>query len=152
MSLRMRIRKMPQVSINSARLQDAQDRVSAGAQEAAKRMGPTSRQARKLASSGMTKARVWSAPRIDQAGQYIEEEVGPRVGAMLHRTATKVEPVEPRRRRGIAALLLVIGGAIGAAGAIVTRRKAASAGEGTSAEHLSSVSENSSSERAHTTS
>src|SRR3954447_10878760 len=112
MSLRMRIRKMPQVSINSARLHDAQDRVSAGAQEAAKRMGPTTRQARKLASSGMTKARVWSAPRIDQAGEYIEQEVGPRVGAMLHRTADKVEPKKSRSRRAYAVTLLIVGGAL----------------------------------------
>lgn len=147
-----RSRKLPQVSIDSARLQDAQDRVSQGARQAAQRMGPTTREARKIAAKQMKNARRWGAPRIDQAGQYIEEEVGPRVGAMLHRTATKVEPGTPRRRRGIAALLLVIGGAIGAAGAIVTRRKAASAGEGDSAEHLSSVSEKSTSERAHSNS
>lgn len=155
MSLRNRSRKLPQVSIDSARLQDAQDRVSKGAREAAQRVGPTTRQARRIAAKQMKNARRWGAPRIDQAGQYFEEEVGPRVGAMLHRTATKVEPAEPRRRRGIAALLLVIGGAIGAAGAIVTRRKASSASsadEGTSTEHLSSVSENSSGDRAHSTS
>jgi hypothetical protein len=152
MSLRNRSRKLPQVNIDSARLQDAQDLVSKSAREAAQRVGPTTREARKIAAKQMKSARRWGAPRIDQAGQYFEDEVGPRVGAMLRRTATKVEPDRPRRRRGLAALLLVIGGAIGAAGAYVTRRKAASAAEGTSPDHLSAVSENSSTERAHSNS
>jgi len=152
MSLRNRSRKLPQVNIDSARLQDAQDLVSKGARQAAQRVGPTTRQARKIAAKQMKNARRWGAPRIDQAGQYIEDEVGPRVGAMLRRTAVKVEPGKPRRRRGIAALLLLIGGAIGAAGAIVTRRKAASTEEGSSPDQLSAVSENSSTERAHSNS
>jgi len=148
MSLRNRSRKMPQVNIDSARLQEAQDLVAKSARQAAERVGPTTREARKIAAKQMKSARHWSAPRIDQAGQYIEDEVGPRVGAMLHRTAGRVEPVAPRRRRGFAAMLLVIGGAIGAAGAIATRRGAARSAEGDSP--LSAVSENTSSERAHT--
>jgi hypothetical protein len=132
------------VNIDSARLQDAQEIVSKGARQAAERVGPTTRQARKIAAKQMKSARHWGAPRIDQAGQYIEDEVGPRVGAMLHRTASKVEPASPRRRRGFATILLVAGGAIGAAGAIVTRRNAARSSESTSPEHLSSVSEDSS--------
>jgi hypothetical protein len=153
MSLRNRSRKMPQVNIDSARLQDAQEIVSKGARQAADRVGPTTRQARKIAAKQMKSARHWGAPRIDQAGQYIEDEVGPRVGAMLHRTAGKVEPTSPPRRRGFATMLLVAGGAIGAAGAIVTRRNATrSAEESTSPEHLSAVSENSSTGRAHSNS
>jgi hypothetical protein len=47
-------------------------------------------------------------------------------------------------------MLLIAGGAIGAAGAVVTRRNAKrSAEEHTSPEHLSAVSENSNTERAH---
>jgi hypothetical protein len=156
MSPRLSIRKKPQVNINTVRLQDAQDRVSRSARRAARRMGPTSRQAKEIAANGVTTARVWSAPRIDQAGNFVEEEVGPRVGAMLHRTAGRVEPKRPRRRGGFAAMLLIIGGALGAAGAIATRRNAErSADEASSpstADHLSAVSKNNSSstERAHT--
>jgi hypothetical protein len=140
---------MPQVNIDGARLQDAQEIVSKGARQAARRVGPTTRQARKIAAKQMKNARHWSAPRIDQAGQYIEDEVGPRVGAMLHRTAGKVEPRNPRRRRGLATMLLIVGGAAGAAGAIATRRSAArSAEEPSSPEHLSAVSENTSTEHA----
>ncbi len=152
MSLRSRNRKLPQVNIDSARLQDAQEKVSQGARQAAQRVGPTTRQAKKIAAEQMKNARTWSAPRIEQAGQYIEDEVGPRVGAMLQRTAGAVEPAAPkRRRRGLAAALLVVGGAVGAVGAIVTRRNAAKAAEdATSPDHLSAVSENTSTARAHT--
>jgi hypothetical protein len=146
MSLR---KKMPQVNIDTARLQDAQEMVSKGARQAAQRVGPTTRQARRMAAKQMKNARIWGAPRIDQAGHYIEEEVGPRVGAMLHRTADRLEPKPSRRRRGFAAALLIAGGAIGAAGAIVTRRNAARPAEPASPEHLSAVSENSSTERTH---
>jgi hypothetical protein len=147
MSLR---KKMPQVNIDSARLHDAQEMVSKGARQAAQRVGPTTRQARRMAAKQMKNARIWGAPRIDQAGHFIEEEVGPRVGAMLHRTADRMEPKPSRRRRRFAAALLITGGAIGAAGAIVTRRNAARSAEPTSPEGLSAVSENSSTERAHT--
>lgn len=141
MSLRSRKRKMPQVGLDSARLHDAQDLVAKGARQAVRQVGPTTRQAREIAAQQMESARRWGAPRIDQAGQYVEEELGPRVGAMLHRTAAKVEPPSPRRRRrGVAALLLLIGAAVGAAGAILTRRKAASSAESTP-EHLAAVSE-----------
>lgn len=146
MSLR---KKMPQVNLDSARLQDAQEMVSKGAHQAAQRVGPTTRQARKIAAKQMKNARVWGAPRIDQAGDYIEEEIGPRVGAMFHRTADRMEPKSSRRRRGFAAALLVAGGVVGAAGAIMTRRSVARTSEQDSPEHLSAVSENSSTEHAH---
>jgi hypothetical protein len=153
MSLRNRSRKMPQVNIDSARLQDAQERLTEGARQAAQRVAPTTREARKIAAQQMKVARRWSAPRIDQAGQYFEEEIGPRVGAMLHRTAGRVEPGTPKRRRGLAAALLVVGGAVGAAGAIATRRNASRSNEEvTSPEHLSTVSENTDADRAHSNS
>ncbi|GLY87958.1 hypothetical protein Airi02_058870 [Actinoallomurus iriomotensis] len=149
MSLRNKSRKMPQVNIDSARLQDVQERVAEGARQAAQRVGPTTRQAQKMAAKQMKNARHWSAPRIDQAGHYIEEEVGPRVGALLHRTAGRVEPGSPKRRRGFAAALLVVGGAVGAVGAIATRRSASRPSEEVSSpEHLSSTSENSDADRA----
>ncbi len=154
---RMSNRKKTTVGLRGgSRVQDAQQRVSKNARKAARQVGPTSRQAREMAAGKMTVARDWSAPRIDQAGQYIEHEVGPRVNGLLHRTASMVEPGQPRRkRRGIAAMLLIVGGTLGAAGAIATRRNAArsTVPDGTpteSADGLSSVSQNSKSERTHT--
>jgi hypothetical protein len=136
-----------------SRVQDAQQRAATSARKAARQMGPTSRQARKMAASRMMSARDWSAPRIDSAGQYFEREVGPRVNDLLHRTAGMVEPSRPRRRRrGIAAMLLVVGGALGAAGAIATRRNAAQSEDASmaSADSLPEASNNSGSEHAHT--
>ncbi len=138
---------MPQVTLRGSRLQSTQERVSDNARKAARHMGPTSRQARKIAAERMADARDWSAPRLDQAGQYIEHEVGPRINDLLHRASEKVEP--PRsggRKRGLAAALLVAGGALGAAGAIATRRNARKSADSdsASAEHLSAVSDNNS--------
>ncbi|MCO6007375.1 hypothetical protein NE236_20555 [Actinoallomurus purpureus] len=125
------------------------------AQSAAQRLGPPAGQARQAASMGVQNARMWGAPRLDRAGAYVEEELGPRVGSMLRRTAERIEPPRPRRaRRGIAATLLLAGGALGAAGAIATRRtvarKQAEEPEPAPAEHLSSVSDDDSTERART--
>lgn len=154
MSLRSRNRQKPQVSLRGSRLQDAQEVVARNAGKAARKMGPTSRQARKAAASGMLSARDWSAPRIDQAGRYIETEVGPRVNDLLHRAAEKIEPAKPRRRRrGLGAMLLIIGGALGAIGAIATRRSAGRSASNTStpsADHLSTVSDDSDTDHART--
>jgi hypothetical protein len=125
------------------------------AQRTAQRLGPTAGQARKMASTGMLNARIWGAPRLDRAGAYVEKELAPRVGSMLRRTAERIEPTPPRRgRRGIAATLLLAGGALGAAGAIATSRnvarKRAEGTEPTSTEHLSSVSDSDSTQRART--
>jgi hypothetical protein len=125
------------------------------AQRTAQRLGPTAGQARRMASTGMYNARIWGAPQLDRAGAYVEKELAPRVGSMLRRTAQRIEPTPPRRgRRGIAAMLLLAGGALGAAGAIATRRnvarKQAEGTEPTSTEHLASVSDSDSTQRART--
>jgi len=153
MSLRSSIRTKPKLTMRDARLLRAQERVSKSARRAAKRMGPTAGQARQIASTRMTSARVWSAPRLDRAGHYFEHEVGPRVGTLLRRTAGRIQPRMPRRRRrGISAMLLVIGGLLGAVGTIAVRRNAARPIQEpiASADHLSAVSKNSASERAQT--
>ena len=149
MSLRNRSRKMPQVNIDGARLQDAQELVSKSARQAAERVGPTTRQARKIAAKQMKSARYWSAPRIDQAGQYIEDEVGPRVGAMLHRTAGRVEPDSTASaswfRRDAAR-----SSAAPSARPVRSRHAATPRGRPRSdSSDLSAVSENSGTERAH---
>ncbi|WP_433179081.1 hypothetical protein [Actinoallomurus sp. CA-150999] len=135
--------------------QGARLTAQSAAQRTAQRVGPTAGQARQMASMGMQNARVWSAPRIERAGAYVERELGPRVGSMLRRTAGRVEPTQPRRgRRGMAAMLLAVGGALGAAGAIATRRNMARKQIDESeapTERLSSVSgDEDAEERAHT--
>lgn len=175
MALRQMTRNMPQVKLGGSQLTQAQRRAMRGvrqlpvpelsraqkralraaqrtAQQTAQRIGPTADQARQIASSGMQTVRIWCAPQINRAGTYVEDELGPRVGSMLRRTAERIEPTRRRRgRRGLAATLMVAGGALGAAGAIATRRTMARKAEesGTApTEHLTSVSDNGSTERA----
>ena len=153
MSQRFGIGKNPQIRLRTDRLTQTQARISRGARQAARQVGPTSREARRVASERLTDARRWGAPRIDRAASYVETEAAPRVGSLLHKTADRIEPPSPRRsRRGIAALLLVVGGAIGTVGAVATRRNMSRADHtsGTSSDRLSAVSENSTSERART--
>ncbi len=148
MSLRTSKRNMPQVNLSGSRLQAAQELVSDNARKAARQMGPTSRQAKKMAAERMTDARDWSAPRLDQAGHYIEHEVGPRINELLHRASERVEPPRAGRgRKGFAAALMVVGGGLGAAGAIATRRNAKRKADDTdpttvSSDHLAAVSNN----------
>jgi hypothetical protein len=106
--------------------QKAADRIGPTAQRAAEMVGPAAQQARDVAALRVTDAREWSAPRIEYAAGYVENELGPRVGSLLSRTAKVVEPEKPRRRRrGVALVLLAVGGALGAAGIVSARRNAA---------------------------
>lgn len=151
MSRRMSIPSTPQMAVRGTRLHHAQQRVAKGARRAAMRMAPAAGQARRAASAQVKNARGWSAPWIDRAGHYVEHEIGPRVGMMLHRAADRIEPKTTRRnRRGIAAALMAVGGALGAAGAVATRRnQSRSSGEsGSTSPDLSAVSDDSTQERA----
>lgn len=134
MSLRLNNGKMT----GDSRLRRAQQRAS----EQARRAGD----ARRVASSRIYTARTWGAPRLDRFGNFVEHEVGPRVGSMLHRTAGRVQPARKASSRSITMILLMLGGAIGAIGAIATRRgRSRPSGEShrpAPAERLSSVSEN----------
>lgn len=90
----------------------------------AERFGPASRRARRVAGERMLDARQWTAPQLDRAAGYVEQELGPRLSAMLAATARRVEP--PRRGRRIRTAALVAVGAIGVvgiAGALLTRYK-----------------------------
>lgn len=90
----------------------------------AERFGPASRRARRVAGERMMDARQWTAPQLHRAAGYVEQDLGPRLSAMLAATARRVEP--PRRGRRIRTTALVVVGAIGAigiAGALLTRYK-----------------------------
>lgn len=154
MSQRFGIGKNPQVRLRAEQLAQTQARLSRGARRAARQVGPTSREARRVASERLTDARRWSAPRVDRAASYVEQEAAPKVGSILHRTADRLEPPSPRRsRRAIAGLLLLlIGGVVGTMGAIATRRNLSRDGSfsAPSGDRLSAVSENNTSERART--
>lgn len=121
-----------------SRLRRARRRAS----EQAKRAGD----ARRMASSRIYSARVWGAPQLDRFGHYVEHDVGPRVGSMLHRTAVRVKPVRNGSGRAVAMMLLTLGGLLGAIGAIASRRGRSRQPDESHrpapAERLSAVSEN----------
>jgi hypothetical protein len=124
-SLQLKIRRKPQAGQMSERLQRAREATQTGAARAAERIGPAAQQARDVSSRRITDARAWTAPRLERTAKYVEQELGPRVGSVIHTTAHKVKPARPRRRRRIIALtLLVVGSVAGTLGALARRRNA----------------------------
>jgi hypothetical protein len=86
---------------------------------AAARMKPYASSAQAAAGRGVHKGRAFAAPRVERAGQAVEDSVAPKVSAMLSSAAQRLEPVKPRRRRwrklaGIS-LLTAAAGAVAAA-------------------------------------
>jgi hypothetical protein len=109
------------------RLQRAQETAQTGASRAAERIGPAAQQARDVSARRITDAREWTAPRLERTAKYVEHELGPKVGSLIHTTAHKVKPERPRRRRRMIALaLLVVGSLAGTLGALARRRNATS--------------------------
>ncbi len=94
------------------------------ASETAAQLTPLAESARSTATRGVYRARLWAAPRLDQAGQAVEQRVAPEVAGLLAAAARRIEPVQARRRRwpvvaaGIA--VLAVGGS--AAAYLLNRR------------------------------
>lgn len=89
------------------------------------RIVPVTRHAREVAAYRLLDAREWSAPRLERAADYVETELGPRVGSLLTRTARKVEPSRPSHRSRNATLMMLAAiGLAGVLGALMTRRNA----------------------------
>jgi hypothetical protein len=94
-----------------------------GASTAAERIGPVAQHTREIAADRVLVARVWSAPRLARAAQYVEADLAPRMGSALKGAAVRVEPPRHgRRRRKTALMMLAALAAIGVAGAVLTRR------------------------------
>ncbi len=68
------------------------------------RMIPVSTSARRMAADRMMSARDWTAPRLDQAADYFNDSMAPRIGSALSGTAAWMRP--PRRRSGGRTLLM----------------------------------------------
>ncbi|HEX6472215.1 MAG TPA: hypothetical protein VF069_24200 [Streptosporangiaceae bacterium] len=125
MSLQLNIRRKPQAwSKYQQRLHRAQEAAQTGSARAAERIGPAAQRAKEVASHRITDARAWSAPRLERTAHYVETELGPRIGTLLHTTAHKVKPARTRNKRRIMAVaLLVCGGVASTVGALARRRK-----------------------------
>jgi hypothetical protein len=103
-------------------------RQSVRAREAAAHMAPLARNAQLTAKQGVYSARVWAAPRLERMGRALQDDMAPRMSAMLSATARKVQPARPPRRRWpvLAAGMLMIAGGGAAAAVALSRRNAAS--------------------------
>jgi hypothetical protein len=108
----------------SAWMQRMQEQAQVRAAMAAERMGPSAQRARDMAGDRMVGARMWTAPQLDRVAGYVENELGPRISAMLSSTARRIEPTRPSHRlRNTVLIILGTCGAIGLAGAMYTRYK-----------------------------
>jgi hypothetical protein len=83
------------------------------------------------ARQGTYSARTWAAPRIERTGQALEQQVAPKVAAMLSSAAHRLDPASAKRRRWpfVAAGLIVAAGLCGTAAYLVNRRAARQWGE-----------------------
>jgi hypothetical protein len=110
-----------------------QERVQDGGQRAAEKIGPAARQARTAAAYRLGGARVWAgerlvdaraaaAPRLERAADYVQDDLGPRVGSALKTAGRKLEPPRRRGRGPILMMLMILGGIVGAIGAMAARR------------------------------
>ncbi|WP_067173558.1 YtxH domain-containing protein [Microtetraspora niveoalba] len=80
--------------------------------------------ARDVTATRITDARVWAAPKLDQAACTVEEQLAPRVSSLLHEAARRVDPgMMARTRRRWPMLMLFAGLAIGVAGAVMYRNR-----------------------------
>jgi hypothetical protein len=108
----------------SGRARQMGARQSVRAREAAAQMAPLARNAQLTAKQRVYGARVWAAPRLERMGQTLQDDVAPRMSAVLSATARKVQPTSPPRRRWpvLAAGMLMIAGGCAAAAVALSRR------------------------------
>ena len=93
------------------------------AQQAAAQMKPLSSSAQAATGRGLLRARAFAAPQVERAGQALEDNVAPKISAMLSSAAQRLEPDKPPRRRWrkLAGISLLTAAA-GAVAAIVRNR------------------------------
>ena len=105
----------------------------ASARRQARRAGaaarPVAASARTAARKGIHHARVWAAPRLERTGHTLEDQVAPRMAAMLSAAAQRIEPAPVRRRRWpvLAAGVVAAAGLSAGAAYLLNRRAAANA-------------------------
>ena len=102
------------------------------ARRAAAQARPMTAGARTAACKGIHHARVWAAPRLEHTGHTLEDQVAPRMAAVLSAAAQRIEPAPVRRRRRwpvLAAGLITAAGLSATAAYLLKRRAAANAPE-----------------------
>lgn len=121
MSLTMNRRRRAEVIIPQTWLSRMRDQ----ARRAGGRMSPVAESARDLATHRIEDARVWAAPKLDQAAQSVEEQIAPIVSAFLTELARRIEVSTARKTRRRWPVVALLGGvAIGAVGVAMYRNNA----------------------------
>lgn len=76
------------------------------ARQAASQLGPVAEQVKPLAKStslaarrGLHRTRAWAAPQVERTGHVLQDNVAPKVSAMLSAAAQRIDPGKPARRR-----------------------------------------------------
>lgn len=95
--------------------------VKTQAVRAAGKVGPMAAGAREVAAHTIDDARVWAAPRLERAAHTVEEQIAPKVSAMLSDAAKAVDPKKTTPNRRWPMLTLVTGVALGAVGYLMYR-------------------------------
>ncbi|WP_433248427.1 hypothetical protein ACQPYK_00500 [Streptosporangium sp. CA-135522] len=107
--------------------------VKAQVARAADRVGPMAGHARDTASGMATHARDtanakvfvargWAAPRLDAAAHSLEEQIAPKVSAILSQAASRIDPTPVAKSRRWPVVLLFTGLAVGAIGFAMYRK------------------------------
>lgn len=98
-------------------------RMKARAVRTGRQMAPMADQAKVVTAQRMEDARYWAAPRLEEAAHRVEDELAPKVSAMLAAVADRIDPT-PRRSRQWPVMILMTGLAVGTIGYLVYRRNA----------------------------
>ncbi|GII95861.1 hypothetical protein Ssi02_60920 [Sinosporangium siamense] len=69
-------------------------------------------------------ARGWAAPRLDYVAHALEEQLAPRISAMLSQAAERIDPMPRRPARRWPMVAIVAGAAMGAIGFALYRKSA----------------------------
>ena len=117
----------PQATRAKGATRAARARARRRAKRAAAQAGPLAASARATARTGIYHARTWTAPRLDRAGHAVQEQIAPRMAAMLSAAARRIDPApaHSRRRWPVLAAGLVTAAGLSATAAYLLKRRAA---------------------------
>jgi hypothetical protein len=114
--------------MSGKRRSDALDRTLKAAEQLrpmADQVKPLAQNTGEAARRTILRTRAWAAPQVERTGQVLQDNVAPKVSAMLSSAAQRIDPAKPKRGQwrlpvGIAAALAA---AASAAAAMLSRQK-----------------------------
>jgi hypothetical protein len=68
------------------------------------------------------RTRAWAAPQVERAGQILQDDVAPRVSALLTSAAQRLDPAEPQRRSWRKPLAVALAAAASLTAAVARNR------------------------------